>query len=264
MYSSKRPKKNDIRQTFLRVGEKNKSGTQNIHGYVFDQQTARHELASAIIIHEYPLSLVNHIGFRRFVNSLQPCFKIVSRNTIKIDILKIYDVEKSKVYQFIQKVNNGRVAIRTDMWTSSNNKKGFMVIIAHFEGDKLSSSDLLFNGSVLHMCCRAHILNLIVKDGLQVIGSGIERIRDNVVYWSASQSRIEKFEEAAKQLNIACTKKLSLDCRTRWNSTYLMLQVAISYKEVFSRAIVRERNLTSLPVLPTDEDWQYAIMVCEN
>lgn len=37
--------------------------------------------------------MVGHVGFRNFMSVVQPLFKVVSRNTIKSDILKIYDYE---------------------------------------------------------------------------------------------------------------------------------------------------------------------------
>ena len=48
--------------------------------------------------------------------------------------------------------------------------------------NKLDTSFLMLGGSMLHMRCAAHILNLIVQDRLSSIGDGIERIRDNVIY----------------------------------------------------------------------------------
>ena len=42
--------------------------------------------------------------------------------------------------------------------------------------DKLQRGVLIMRGSMLHMCCAAHVLNLIVQDGLDVIGSCIEKI----------------------------------------------------------------------------------------
>ena len=69
--------------------------------------------------------------------------------------------------------------------------------------NKLFMNDsLLLGGRVLHMSCCVHILNLIVKDGLEVIGEGIERIHDSVHFWTATPSRFEKFEEAARQLRV--------------------------------------------------------------
>ena len=84
-----------------------------------------------VILHEYPLSMVDHIGFREFVTDLQPMFKLITRNTLKSDILKIYDNEREKVLRITDK-NGSRMAITTDMWTSNNKKRMFMVITAHF------------------------------------------------------------------------------------------------------------------------------------
>uniref|UniRef100_A0A2N9H5E2 BED-type domain-containing protein n=1 Tax=Fagus sylvatica TaxID=28930 RepID=A0A2N9H5E2_FAGSY len=102
--------------------------------YNFDQEGSREDLAHMVIMHEYPLAMVDHVGFRKFVSGLQPNFKLVSRNTLKRDILKIYDYEKQKSMAKID--NNGsRVAITTDMWTSSNKKRGFMVVTGHYIND---------------------------------------------------------------------------------------------------------------------------------
>ncbi|CAN0917283.1 Putative AC transposase [Linum grandiflorum] len=49
------------------------------------------------------------------------------------------------------------------------------------------------------MRCSAHILNLIVKDGLGVVKEGIENIRDSVLYWSATPKKLEYFQQTAKQ-----------------------------------------------------------------
>lgn len=122
----------DIRQHIL-VGEQTKvDGTSSyVSNYTFNADKSRRNLAEMIIIHEYPLSMVEHHGFRKFVGGLQPLFKVPSRNTIKGDILKIYDYERQKTLKLLEK-NTSRVAITTDMWTASNQKKGFMVLTAHF------------------------------------------------------------------------------------------------------------------------------------
>lgn len=60
----------------------------------FDQDESRNDLVKMIILHEYHMSIVNHIAFRTFISGLRPEFKIVSRNTIRKDILAIYDVER--------------------------------------------------------------------------------------------------------------------------------------------------------------------------
>ena len=109
-------------------------GKRKLDAYTFDQEFARRQLAKMIILHEYPLSVVEHIGFKMFSQALQPSFKMVSRNTIKGDILNIYNFERVKTMKMIEK-NRSRVAFTTDMWTSRNQKRGYMVITAHFIDD---------------------------------------------------------------------------------------------------------------------------------
>ena len=72
--------------------------------------------------------------------------------------------------------------------------------------DKLQRGALIMRGSMLHMRCAAHVLNLIVQDGLDVIGSCIEKVRESVGFWTASTKRRQKFEETARQAHVECTK----------------------------------------------------------
>ncbi|CAN1144767.1 Putative AC9 transposase [Linum perenne] len=48
---------------------------------------------------------------------------------------------------------------------------------------KLALPYLIKDGALLHMRCSAHILNLVVKDGLDVVKDGFEKIREFVSYW---------------------------------------------------------------------------------
>lgn len=125
----------DSKQKFLTPGVMMGEGKKaNIQSYSYDPEYARKQLAYMIILHEYPLSIVDHVGFRRFCHALNPAFHVVSRNTLKRDILKIYDVERVKTMRFMER-SKGKISLTTDMWTSSNKKKGFMVVTAHFIDD---------------------------------------------------------------------------------------------------------------------------------
>ena len=46
-----------------------------IGGFIFDQNISREKLARAIILYEYPLSIVDHVAFKDFSSNLQPCLK---------------------------------------------------------------------------------------------------------------------------------------------------------------------------------------------
>lgn len=84
-----------------------------------------------VVTHEYPLSMVDHVAFREFVSSLNSKFKLISRNTLRRDILKLF-ASKTVVLKKFMENYDCRVALTTDMWTASNQKKGYMAVIAHF------------------------------------------------------------------------------------------------------------------------------------
>jgi hypothetical protein len=134
--------------------------------------------------------------------------------------------------------------------------------------DKLPLDSLMLKDDdgkkLLHMCCVAHILNLIVKDGLFAMDKydGLERVRESVRFWSATPKRHEKFENKACELNIKFERRLCLDCKTRWNSTYIMLSTALEYKTVFARVALFEKLFA--PMYPTEADWKVAKDVCDR
>ena len=115
-----------------------------------DQKASRRDLARMVILHEYPLAIVDHVGFQDFVGALQPNFKIVGRRDIK----KSYDEKKQKTMVEIDK-NASKVAITTDLWTANNKKRSFMVITTHYISDSstLESRILRYFFSLGSFCC---------------------------------------------------------------------------------------------------------------
>ncbi|KAL5580873.1 hypothetical protein UlMin_013315 [Ulmus minor] len=82
--------------------------------------------------------------------------------------------------------------------------------------------EYVLNGDYMHVRCCAHILNLIVSDGLKELHHSISSIRVVVRYIAC----------VAKE-KIDFKGKLVLDVPTRWNSTYKMLEVALKYQKAF-------------------------------
>ncbi|XP_075099895.1 zinc finger BED domain-containing protein RICESLEEPER 2-like [Nicotiana tabacum] len=81
----------------------------------------------------------------------------------------------------------------------------------------------------------AHIINLVVQDGLRDGSVSVERIRQVVRYIRQSPARWKKFKECCDLDRITSKKSLCLDVPTRWNSTYLMLKVATVYEKAFTK-----------------------------
>nr|KJB64716.1 hypothetical protein B456_010G061600 [Gossypium raimondii] len=96
----------------------------------FDQDRCRHEIARMIIMHEYPLHIVEHPGFIAFVQNLQPQFDKMSFNTVQGDCVATYLREKQSLMNFIEGIP-GRFCLTLDMW-SSNQTLGYVFITGHF------------------------------------------------------------------------------------------------------------------------------------
>ena len=114
----------DMQQQVLIKQQNKVDGVMSINPYRYDQVKVGRNLACMVILHEYPLSMVEHIEFREFMSSLQPLFKVVLKNTLKSDILKIYDNEREKALKMMDK-NGSRIAITTEMWL---NVKHFILV----------------------------------------------------------------------------------------------------------------------------------------
>jgi hypothetical protein len=87
-------------------------------------------------------------------------------------------------------------------------------------------------GKFFYVCCAAHIINLIARDGIATISKVITNIRTLVVIVKSSLQQQEAFLKHAAEFGIA-ERGLSLDVATRWNSTYLMLADALHFKKAF-------------------------------
>lgn len=113
----------------------------------------------------------------------------------------------------------------------------------------LARDALLYNGEFFHVRCAAHVLNLIVKDGLKVIEHIVEKVRHCVKKVKYSETRKNTFRSCVSLAKIKETKSLWLDVPTRWNSTYMMLDRAILYREAF-------REMSEVQKwCPTSEEW---------
>ncbi|KAA8536894.1 hypothetical protein F0562_029372 [Nyssa sinensis] len=117
---------------------------------------------------------------------------------------------------------------------------------------------LSFGGRIFHVRCCAHIINLLVQDGIKEVKGIVDIVREGVKYLIASDARMIQFSDIAKQLQLS-SKKLILDCPTRWNSTYMMLATALKFREVFPRYQDRD---SSFIYVPSVEDWVKVEHVC--
>ncbi|XP_019173583.1 PREDICTED: zinc finger BED domain-containing protein RICESLEEPER 2-like [Ipomoea nil] len=257
----KNPHSKDTRQsllTFQAITNSDVSpGTVGELGtWVFNQEAIRRALVEMIIIDELPFRFLEGPGFRKFILVVCPRFKIPSRWTISRDINLIYEEERLELKCFFRG-NTQRVSITTNSWTSIQ-RINYMVVIVHFidEECKLHKKIISFVpitshkgesvAKVIETCLldwgirNVYSITLdnassndTVIDGLKQCDVSVKKVREVVRYVRSSPARLKKFRDLAEWNVIEQKSSLCLDVPTRWNSTYLMLQSAITYEKVF-------------------------------
>lgn len=290
-----------------------------IKRFKYDRDKALDELVRMIVLHELPFRIVEYVGFRRFVASLNPAFKLMSRTTIRDECIAEFNRQKTQLLEVLKNLNS-RVSLTADLWTS-NQELGYICVTCHFVDNKwnlhkriinfahvetphnatnllnvmlktmedwgiddkicsitldnASVNDLMVsyiksnligrrllagNGDIFHHRCAAHVLNLIVQEGLKVSCGAIDAIRESVKFVRSSAQRKENFDKIITQLGITCEKQLALDVSTRWNSTYLMMKTASEYIAAFAQLAVQD---LSFKCAPSASQWTIAEEICK-
>nr|XP_012572896.1 zinc finger BED domain-containing protein RICESLEEPER 1-like [Cicer arietinum] len=270
----------------------------NVEGHIisspsvprFDQEKLRYLLVKMFIGMELPFRQVEHPNFQEFVSGLNPKFNLISRDT-----WLLWEVERLKLKNYMSQ-HCQKVCLTANTWTSIQNLS-YMYVTAHFVDnnwnlqnkalnrvltvtfDNASSNDLgikqlkkrlmscnnlVFNGEYMHMRCCAHILNIIVSEGLSDLDMSILRLRAAVKYARSSPLRFAKFKACVERSNSEYKGLVCLDVETRWNSTYLMLDSALKHQKAFEVLEIHDLKYSEELLkgkgkcVPTSLDWAKA------
>jgi len=114
---------------------------------------------------------------------------------------------------------------------------------------------------LLHLPCIAHKLNLVVKNALKLSDDEEINVNDNtdesdlkkifkkcrnmVSFFKRSEVGNRILDEKQKQLGYETVLKLKQDIRTRWNTTFFMLETLIKLKEPFTILMITIREAPS-------------------
>ncbi|XP_039118265.1 zinc finger BED domain-containing protein RICESLEEPER 2-like [Dioscorea cayenensis subsp. rotundata] len=231
------------------------SGSMSLSGNKFDAKTFRDLLTGAIIMHDLSFQFLEFEGIRAVLTYLKLDLNIVTRNTCKADCLKMFKRENQNIKNMLA-VSPGRICLTSDCW-SYLTTDGYICLTAHFL-DKdwtqlLNKNGLVYGGKYFHMRCWAHILNLVVQDGLKCIDLCVTKIRECVKYVKGSQVRKQKFLECVAHSFLDSKKGLRQDVTTQWNSTYIMLESAIYYRRAFMHLELSDSNFKHCP---SRDEWE--------
>lgn len=131
---------------------------------------------------------------------------------------------------------------------ANNNDSAVKSLVTKFIARKNSQ----FDPKYFHVRCSSHIVNLVVQDGLAAVEALISNLRNTVKYFKKSPSRLHNFLVVCNEYDVEVKKGLCLDCKTRWNSTYKMLDSCIHYRHAFTYYADKD---TKYAWKPSPSDW---------
>ncbi|CAE6127551.1 unnamed protein product [Arabidopsis arenosa] len=191
----------------------------------YDKALFRRSVNELLVLCELPFAFVESEGFRRFCANMLPLYTVHCRRTATEDVFKMFLSETAKLKSLFS-CEQQRVSLTTAIWVAPTTACSYMVITAHWidrgwdlqkriiwfkpvtdhKGDtiadhlrayacrSLGPNALVRDGSLIHMCCCAHILNLIVRDGLAKVNESIVAIRNAIRYVRSSGDRLKSFK----------------------------------------------------------------------
>jgi hypothetical protein len=106
------------------------SSVGTVSTWKFDLDYLKNTFVEMIIEDEQPFVLSERPGLRKFLAKACPRFVMPSRRTVTRNCVKVYDVQKEKLNNFL-KENCARASLTTDTWTSNTNQN-YMCVTLHF------------------------------------------------------------------------------------------------------------------------------------
>jgi hypothetical protein len=152
-----------IKPTFAKFEQEHKKDEIiNFVSSKFDQERSQHDLARMIILHGYPVTLAEQVGFKVFVKNLQPLFEFSPNSGVEISCIEIYRREKEKVFEMISKLR-GRINLSIEMWSSAENAS-YLCLSAHYIDEKWTLQKKVLNFLTLHSSYTEDLLpEVIIK-----------------------------------------------------------------------------------------------------
>ncbi|KAL4584320.1 hypothetical protein LXL04_008917 [Taraxacum kok-saghyz] len=247
------------------------TGEGHVYTWKHDEVKIAKAVLGIFTIGELPFKFLENEAFIELVNALNGRVILPSRHTASRNVAQLYLDERRKLLKYLSNLNT-TVHLTTDTWTSPCQRKNYMVVTAHFIDDdwvmhkrvvnfrevdthkgedmargllvcihewgmKKVMSMTVDNASRTawrsNISCMAHIINLIVKMGLQHQNYHVECVQNAVKYIRGSTQWIKKFKKAMKDVAVDTKRFLCGETRTRWNSTFELLKSAYDVRDVF-------------------------------
>ncbi|KAL3615596.1 hypothetical protein CASFOL_041257 [Castilleja foliolosa] len=250
----------------------------------YNAERCRREIAKMIIMHDYPLHIVEHMGFVAFARNLQPCFDIGSFETVEGDCVSIYLQEKYQIQKLIDECMPGRISLALDLWSSASTRYvGYVFMRGQFVDSNWRMHQKLLNvvrepypdsnhalWSSVSVCLSnwgidqdslfsvtvnqrltdvaADKLRAFLTDGHFLVDNCLARTLRITVHDALLAPCVDKIRGIVEDAELR-TRSIVVDDRSQWNTTYEMVRAASELREGFS-IMCSDENA------PSVEEWK--------
>ncbi|MBA0863463.1 hypothetical protein Goshw_021446 [Gossypium schwendimanii] len=198
-----------------------------------------------LVYGKYSFRTVEELGFRSMMSIFSPNFKNISRPTTTRDVLIYYAKETDHVKEKLAKAF-GLGCLTSDDWNFEHTNDEYILVTTHW----VDKDSLLCDGVLFQARCCAHILNLIVKVGLELANDVIGKIRNEIKCLKMLGIPKKRFDDGAdKSFRLNVTKKLHQDyCFTTIYGTHALdfVQTILSnLKLLFDKYVKNSKSISS-------------------
>ncbi|CAB4474626.1 unnamed protein product [Rhizophagus irregularis] len=248
---------------------------------MFSQKGFRKRTVRWVVINDQPFNVIENEEFKDMISFIQPGIYIPCANTLRRDLTKNFKNAKERFRQELQETP-GRLSFTVDAWTSKNqipflgphtginlsskflesledfgiatkilavacNNASNMDVMLDKISQSLAKKSITFDPKNQRVRCFAHVINLAAKkliDNLQV----------PLLY--EDENSFEEAEDTEDNLKdtIYKLRKLIPDVSTRWNSTEIMLERALTLKQPLHNTASADKDLKKYILL--EEEWE--------
>ena len=106
------------------------STAQSTKVTTYDNSVGRRALARWVVTTDQAISIIENPEITEMIQTFQPKYQPVTRNTTRKDIMEYYDVRRAQITSEYEK-GTFCVALTSDIW-SARNKEDYISVVTHF------------------------------------------------------------------------------------------------------------------------------------
>ncbi|TYG79882.1 hypothetical protein ES288_D02G172800v1 [Gossypium darwinii] len=239
-------------------------GVPSIKNYKFDVDECRKAISTFLVCGKHSFRTIEELKFRYMMRIASPNFKNISRYTAARDVLMYYAKEKDRVKEELAKAP-GLIGLTSDNWKSEHTNDEYICIRKFLASLWIMLLIMMLWFIVLKIVFVQTELFCVmvlfsIKAGLELADDVVGKIRNGIRYIKKSGIRRKRFYDVAdKSFHLNVTKKLRQDVCVRWNSTYLMLESSLYYKDVLDYWGQRDKDYQMFAL--SNEEWRNVTII---